>query len=894
MKTYKAVVFTTLTALAVFALAACSSPTGGQDPTYYTVTFDKNGGDSEANPSAKTVLSGGTVDEMPAPPERTGFIFIGWSTADDAFTTATAVTGDLVVYAAWLAEPASSTITLYKGTSVIDPAKKVESVTDLASAAAWLFTPGNLSSDTEYLAVLGDNLELSTGFAIGGMPLFYNNITVTVQGDASVRTIKLNAKSNLQVLGGVTMRLGNNIRLRGHNQGDDGENNEYPLVFINGGTVEMLSGSEISGNTNERSGGDAYGGGVHLRSGAFTMKGGVVKDNVLTVDGGKTGWGAGVFVEGGAFSMEGGAKIEGDVCLWGDTTISVTNTLSETTAAVIQPYAYVEGRAVLSGAAFAANYGAFSVKPKGTDIWTITGEGKLAAPRWNITWNLDSGSWTGTPPATQVITGGKITQPAAPAKGGFAFGGWYKEVGLTTPWDFAADTVTADTALYARWIINPVVTFNANGGTPVPAAQAIAVGGLATEPAAPAKAVYTFGGWYKEAGLTTAWDFATDTVTTDTMLYAKWITNPTVTFNTNGGSSVPTQNVAYGGMITEPVSPTKTGHSFDGWYRDAGLTTRWNFAADTVTANIALYAGWVVFTFTTPAQYRTMVPLNGATIVGNAAYQAYDSSGVFIVGRTVILSPFSIARHETTYALWYEVREWALNNGYTFANLGMEGYGSGPFAWESTGTPPTEARKYCPVLDISWRDAIVWCNAYSEASGKEPVYYTDITYTTVLKISTDDSAFNTAADLAVMKPGANGYRLPTEAEWEYAARGGGVPSTTGPFVYAYAGSDSIGDVAWWANNANYGSHTVGTKAANSAGLYDMSGNAYEWCWDWGAAYSTGTETNPTGPATGKARVVRGGAYSHDYYYCRVTDRNSIHPAAGRLSEYYGFRVVCRP
>jgi formylglycine-generating enzyme required for sulfatase activity len=295
---------------------------------------------------------------------------------------------------------------------------------------------------------------------------------------------------------------------------------------------------------------------------------------------------------------------------------------------------------------------------------------------------------------------------------------------------------------------------------------------------------------------------------------------------------------------------------------------------------------FTIITFTTPAHYREMVPLTGGTIIGNSAY--YSSSedfnkGVFIEGRTVTLSPFSIAKYETTYELWYEVRQWAIVNGYAIAHPGREGKDGIDEALPTTA-------KTEPVTYISWRDAVVWCNAYSEMSGKEPVYYMDAAYTTVLKTS------DSTADSAKMKPWAGGYRLPTEAEWEYAARGGGTPSPTGPFAYRWAGTDtesSLGDYAWYDSNSGNATHPVGTKLANNAGLYDMSGNVYEWCWDSSGAVGTGPETDPAGSASGTDRVVRGGSWNRHPAACAVADRFNMDPP-GYQGDHFGFRVASRP
>ena len=127
------------------------------------------------------------------------------------------------------------------------------------------------------------------------------------------------------------------------------------------------------------------------------------------------------------------------------------------------------------------------------------------------------------------------------------------------------------------------------------------------------------------------------------------------------------------------------------------------------------------------------------------------------------------------------------------------------------------------------------------------------------------------------------FRLPTEAEWEYAARGGNKSQG-----YKYSGGNTIGDVAWYADNSSSRTHDVKTKQANELGIYDMSGNVFEWCQDWYGSYSSGSQTNPIGPSSGSHRVIRGGSWYGNALYCRVSDRFLNSPDDG--DHFIGLRL----
>ena len=219
-----------------------------------------------------------------------------------------------------------------------------------------------------------------------------------------------------------------------------------------------------------------------------------------------------------------------------------------------------------------------------------------------------------------------------------------------------------------------------------------------------------------------------------------------------------------------------------------------------------------------------MVYVKGGTFtMGATAEQGSDAESDEKPTHSVTVSDFYIGKYEVTQAQWRAVM------------------GSNPSKFTGDNNP---------VEKVSWDDIQEFIKKLNAQTGKK-------------------------------------FRLPTEAEWEYAARGGNQSK-----VYKYSGSNNISEVAWYTDNSNSKTHPVGQKTPNKLGIYDMSGNVWEWCQDWYGSYSSSSQTNPTGPSSGSYRVLRGGCWYNFAGVCRVSFRYNSNP--GDRYAFYGFRLVMEP
>ena len=359
-----------------------------------------------------------------------------------------------------------------------------------------------------------------------------------------------------------------------------------------------------------------------------------------------------------------------------------------------------------------------------------------------------------------------------------------------------------------------------------------------------------------------------------------------VSFDNSSWTDEASQTVNEGTQVTL-YAATETGYTFDGWYEDGNQISTANPYNLTVNANRELEAKFSVI-----ATVPETVQIEGGTFeMGDTKNKG--SSNEKPVHTVTLTYDYEIGKYEMTNAQFLEflndagVNSTGQLNGHVVidSSIGEFGYSNGTFSLKKSG------KGHYPVIYVTWWGSIAYCNWLSQKEGI-PVAY-DTSDGSLL----DENGASTTNITAV-----KGYRLPTEAEWEYAARGGqhDISGGTEAHDFTYAGSNTIDDVGWYKGNSDNptypiyegtGTQKAGTKAANEAQIHDMSGNVFEWCQDGynGDYYVNSPSQNPLNFTDDYSRVYRGGCWILSAFSCRVSHRS--HTTPGSNSSYVGFRLA---